>query len=81
MIRSILQPFDEGQGLATQTRHDAESIAVLFTEDNREVLIEQTNGEIRVRCYDGSRDAPLTVVIPENPAERMAVELGDYGKE
>lgn len=80
MKRHILAPFDgAGESLATQTRHRAESIEIIFSEDSREILIEITNGKIKVRCYDGHNDSPFTVIIPQEETG-IKTDSHDYDK-
>ena len=62
-----LQSYDESQpdSLLAEIETKTESISVYFPDSQREILIEQHGGVVQVRAYDGERDSPLSILIPE----------------
>ena len=81
MAKRLLQSYDETsepRAVAVKVAHDAESITIKPLGDDREILIETVNGELRIRCYDGQHDSPLTVALPRDGG--INVDAGDYGK-
>ena len=76
-MRHKLHAFDGDSSLLVDINTGAEFITIQPLSDEREILIETTGGELRVRCYDGRNDSPFTVIIPRADVG-IATDSEDY---